>query len=58
MFEILRFDVEIEAYEGEGVWVSNILLVWSILTLVVVVDHSVEIVVFRHEGVYMPVLIK
>ena len=48
----------VEVSAGEGVWVSNVLLVWSILTLVVVAVRSIAIVVFRPEGVYVPVLIK
>ena len=33
--------------EGGGMWVSNGLLVWSILTLVVVVACSITILVFQ-----------
>ena len=41
---------------GGGMWVSNDLLVWSILTLVVVVACSITVLFFRPEGVYVPCL--
>ena len=40
--------------EGGGMWVSNALLVWSILTLVVVVVAcSITILFFRPKGIYI-----
>ena len=42
--KISHLSMEVE--EG-GMWVSNGLLVWSILTLVVVVECSITILVFQ-----------
>ena len=49
-----------KATERKGVRVSDVLLVWSTLTLVMVVVAacSITIFVFRPEGVYVPVVIK
>ena len=38
----------------DSVWVSNALLVWSILTLVVVVACSITVLFFRLKAVYIP----
>ena len=46
----------VEAAQG-GMWVSNGLMVWSILALVlVVVACNITVLVFRPEGIYIPII--